>query len=437
VSRVAALVAALVLAAAPVRAVDITGTWSMCLSGGGAFCPATLTGVLTSSGGQFTFDLRGEGTAIACVVSGTVDSGTGVLTVTDSTQCQVYAGLTATATDTSITGSFSFLLCSPYVLTGVKACAGCDDGNDCSVDGCGATACSEPASSCTEAYLPFGSACNDGQLCTVNDQCGLGGPGICGGEPKPCVDFNICTDSTCDPSDGHCIFIPNTKPCSDGDVCTANDTCSGGSCVPGPPLACNPCETCVSAGGAGCVVGPKPGCRHSIAPAKSKLALKDSSDDARDKVTWTWAAGEATSANAFLDPVADDDYTLCVYDDTSNPGMPRLFLQSTAPAGGSCANGGSCWIGKGNPPGSKGFLYKDSAILLPDGLKNVKLQPGASGRAKVKAKGQGPNLALPSPMNVTLPVVVQLRVENGQCFESTFTAAQVDQEDLFRAKASQ
>jgi hypothetical protein len=193
----------------------------------------------------------------------------------------------------------------------------------------------------------------------------------------------------------------------------------------------------VQFGGAGCVTRPKTGCRHSISPTKSKLALKDSSDDARDKVSWTWAAGEATTSADFGDPVASDDYTLCIYDDTNTTGTPRLFLESAAPAGGSCASGGSCWTGKGNPPGTKGFLYKDSAILLPDGLKSVKLTPGVAGRAKVKAKGQGPNLELPSPMNVTLPVVVQLRAENGQCFESTFTAAQTSTEDVFKAKASE
>ena len=184
------------------------------------------------------------------------------------------------------------------------------------------------------------------------------------------------------------------------------------------------------------LLAPKSGCRQSIIPARSKIFFKDDADDVKDKVAWTWAAGEQTAAAEFGDPVGGDDYTLCVYDHLNEPAA-RLLFEAVAPSEGSCSGGGSCWAGKGSPAGSKGFLYKDSAILLPDGLKNVKLGPGAAGRAKVKAKGRGSNLDLPSPMNVTLPIIVQLRGENGQFFESTYTAAQVSREDLFKAKASQ
>ena len=430
--RRVALAVGLVLAAAPARAVDITGAWSLCASAPGVFtCPVQFTVSFVSAGGQWTLDASQSG--LSCIVKGSVNSTTGELSVDDTSGCPFFGGMTATATDTSISGSFQIsTLCPSGSVLGVRTCGDCDDGNECTVDGCGTTACSPPGSSCTPAFLT-GPTCDDDSACTLGDTCS---GGACVGAPILCNDSNGCTDDSCDPLTG-CTHTPNTNPCNDHNVCTVNDVCSGGSCTAGPPRTCGACETCVQFGGAGCVTRPKTGCRHSISPTKSKLMLKDSSDDARDKVTWTWAAGEATSANAFLDPVADDDYTLCIFDDTNTTGTPRLFLEAAAPAGGSCANGGSCWTGKGSPPGKKGFLYKDSAILLPDGLKNVRLTPGVAGRAKVKAKGQGPNLELPSPMNVTLPVVVQLRGENGQCFESTFTAAQTSTEDVFKAKSSQ
>ena len=79
---------------------------------------------------------------------------------------------------------------------------------------------------------------------------------------------------------------------------------------------------------------------------------------------------------------------------------------------------------------------KDSKILLPDGLKRVKVQPGAAGKAKASVAGLGTNLELPSPMNVTLPVLAQLQVEHGACFESTFTTAKLSVEDTFKATSS-
>jgi hypothetical protein len=431
--RIALAVAGLVLASSA-WAVDTTGEWGVCISGGGGpfGCPnpAGFSAPLVSATGQFSLDLSFQA-GTPCILSGTVDSGTGVMTLDDVTPgCAPFIlGFTGTATDTTITGTLTLFGCFAYTIGGAKACGTCDDGNVCTIDGCGTTPCSAPSSSCTIAF-PDGRACDPTNGCLLNGTCYQG---ECTGSQMVCNDHNPCTNDSCDPGTGDCVFTPNSAPCSDGSACTVGDTCSGGTCVSGPEQECGPCENCSTAG---CVVAPATGCRLSTSPERSKLIVKDGADDTKDKLSWTWAAGEATAAADFGDPVGTDDYTLCIYDGVSAP-TPRLFVEAAAPAGGACTGGTSCWKPKGTPPGSKGFLYKDSAILLPDGLKNVKLQPGASGRAKVKVKGQGPNLALPSPMNVTLPVVVQLRAQNGRCFESTFTAAQVDQEDLFRAKASQ
>ena len=35
----------------------------------------------------------------------------------------------------------------------------------------------------------------------------------------------------CDSQTGDCVVTPNTANCDDGDLCTAQDVCSGGSCI--------------------------------------------------------------------------------------------------------------------------------------------------------------------------------------------------------------
>lgn len=426
-ARLAIVVAAVaVLPARPARAVDISGTWSVCLSGGNGFCsPPTYTGSLKSAGGLYTLTITDQ--ALACVVTGAVDPTTGELSV-DPSGCAFFAGMTATATDTSITGSFGLAFCGIYTLTGVKTCGACDDGSPCTVDGCGATACSAPGSACTYVGIDGGS-CSDGNACTAADGCH---DGVCVGFPILCNDHNPCTNDACDSGTGLCVFTPNSNPCSDGNPCTTSDTCGGGACVGGPPPTCAPCERCGPF--VGCVTGPRDGCRQPVTPAKAKLLLRDAPNDASDRVTWTWGAGAATSTTDLGDPVGSDGYTLCVFD--GPPTTPRLMLESHAPSGGTCALGTSCWSAKGSPPGAKGFQYEDSGLLVPDGLKLVRLTPGVAGRAKAKVKGQGPNLTLPSPMNVTPPVIVQLQGEHGSCFGATYTAAQVDREDLFKAVGS-
>jgi hypothetical protein len=410
------------------HAVDVSGEWAVCLSLDAGFgCPATLTATLVGTApDQFTMTF---GYPASCSLGGTVDGGTGAMTASGS--CLAAGGyFSGTATDTTMSGTIglSGALCA-YDFQGVRSCGACDDGVECTTDGCGTTACSAPASSCTHAEATPGATCTDGSTCTNGDHCeGT----TCSGYAVNCGDNNPCTTEYCVPDVG-CVFDFNSNPCNDGDACTTGDTCSEGQCVGGPATVCGRCERCSPV--LGCLVGPKSGCRTPVDPKRSSLVLKNNPSDTRDKLTWKWTNGQATTAADFGDPVASDDYTLCVFDQVTT--TPRIVLASSAPAASTCpfgASGAPCWKGSGTPPGASGFTYRNAGLFSPDGLARVKLVPGAAGRAKVYVKGQGTNLEMPATLDVTPPVRVQLQAENGQCWETTYPTALQDREDVFRAK---
>jgi hypothetical protein len=134
--------------------------------------------------------------------------------------------------------------------------AQCDDGNACTIDACGASACQHTA-------VPDGTGCNDGDATTFFDQCRAG---ICVGQRPGCssdadcpdADANVCTGvqacvdftcvatpplacpaptdacraATCDPQSG-CGFAdaPNGSACDDGNASTFGDACANGVCV--------------------------------------------------------------------------------------------------------------------------------------------------------------------------------------------------------------
>lgn len=225
-----------------------------------------------------------------------------------------------------------------------------------------ANACLAGAAECGNGTVESGEACDDGNL----------DPGDC-----------------CDAS---CQFEANGAACGDdGNVCTA-DVCDGaGTCVHDAT--------------------PASGCR---AAGKSLLLIKNNADDAKDKLTWKWLKGAATTVGDLGDPTAASDYTLCLYSGTSAASL-------AIPAGPG-------WKAAGN----SGFKYAD-ATGAPDGVQKASLKAGAAGKAKALVKGKGINLPdAPAPA-LTLPVTVQL-VGDGACFESVFPAATKNDTKQFKAK---
>lgn len=91
--------------------------------------------------------------------------------------------------------------------------------------------------------------CDDGDPCTTNTCVGMC---ITSRVENCCQTNNDCTDTLCnqalcDTSRSRCVLQPYTDgvACDDQDVCTVNDGCTGGFCV-GIPLNCtvNQCQSC-------------------------------------------------------------------------------------------------------------------------------------------------------------------------------------------------
>lgn len=124
---------------------------------------------------------------------------------------------------------------------------------------CVTVSCEPSTGACIEKSLA-GASCTDGNLCTLNDTCDDGGQ--CVGVSLGCEDEDPCTEDSCVPSTGTCLFEPSSgSSCSDGDVCTTGDVCSSGVCQ-GEDKLCddgNPCtiDSCDPETGS-CVSVPTP-----------------------------------------------------------------------------------------------------------------------------------------------------------------------------------
>ena len=98
---------------------------------------------------------------------------------------------------------------------------------------CQAAACDQADGECKES--PVEGPCDDGDGCTVDDQCAAG---ACLGTAKVCDDGAPCTTDLCGAS-GACESVPNDGVlCDDGNACTLGDACSGPACVGVEGAAC-------------------------------------------------------------------------------------------------------------------------------------------------------------------------------------------------------
>jgi hypothetical protein len=166
--------------------------------------------------------------------------------------------------------------------------SGCDDGNPCTTDTCGASGCRfDPAplrgSTCDDgSALTFGDVCQAngscaGTLAQCNADADCGAPADACAGPKVCL-AHMCQpggaaradDTTCDDGNaataydvcrsGMCrgFACGSDSQCSDGQACNGAERCVNNACVAGTPMTCddgdrcNGAETCV---GSSCVAG--------------------------------------------------------------------------------------------------------------------------------------------------------------------------------------
>jgi len=158
------------------------------------------------------------------------------------------------------------------------------------------------------------------------------------------------------------------------------------------------------------------------------VVLKDRLPDTHDLLTWKWTRGEATLKADFGDPLTSTEYALCLYDETV--ATPVLKLVANIPAGGTCA-GKPCW-----KEIAHGFKYTNKNAT-PDGVTLLVLKEGLEGLAQIHLKAMGGNVDMPTlPLNQDTTITVQLKNDEGTCWEAEFSAPSITNEQVqFRDKS--
>ncbi|MBM4352649.1 MAG: hypothetical protein FJ109_02470 [Deltaproteobacteria bacterium] len=219
--------------------------------------------------------------------------------------CDAKTGLCVYAPNTSPCNDGN--VCTTGDVCSAGKCAGkpvvCDDKNPCTQD-----SCVSPAG-CVYVNLPNGTKCDDGSLCSNNDQCLLG---KCVGAAVNCNDNNVCTDDSCDPKTG-CVYKNNTALCNDSNACTTGDVCANGKCA-GKPIVCDDKNSCTNDS-----CNPATGCVYQALPWGSKCD-DGSACTTGDQCLWTFCFGQSLNCNDNNVCTNDscDPKTGCVYTNNTN-----------------------------------------------------------------------------------------------------------------------
>jgi hypothetical protein len=140
-------------------------------------------------------------------------------------------------------------------------CVGSDPVACTPLDQChNAGTCDSGTGVCSDPPKVDGSPCDDGDACTQTDTCQSG---TCtGADPIVCTASDPCHDvGVCNPGTGVCSDPPKAdgSPCDDGDLCTYDDECTGGVCG-GTAYSCDdfsPCTTDSCNGDSTCTNTPR------------------------------------------------------------------------------------------------------------------------------------------------------------------------------------
>ena len=177
-----------------------------------------------------------------------------------------------------------------------------------------------------------------------------------------------------------------------------------------------------------CPPTPAARCRTPTAAGQSSLTLQRKTGG-KGYVNWKWRRGQATAPGDFGDPETAD-YKFCLYDGSAGPPAMTQVVPLESLCHQRAVKGfvtQACW-----GPLGDGFKLKDT--LTRDGIASILLLPGEDGRASLTVRGTGPRLRVPV-MPLTPPVLVQLRNDDGVCWEATFGSPQINTTGLFKAKS--
>ena len=155
-------------------------------------------------------------------------------------------------------------LCTQTDTCQSGACTGGDPVTCTPSDDCHAAGACDPATgACTDPVKPDGASCDDGDGCSQTDTCQSG---TCtGADPVVCPAPDQCHEQgTCNPVTGSCTTPTKADgtACDDGNACSLMNFCQGGTCSPGIPVVCTPQDDCHVAG----TCQPDGECDNPVAP---------------------------------------------------------------------------------------------------------------------------------------------------------------------------
>lgn len=142
--------------------------------------------------------------------------------------------------------------CVGTMCTHAPAPGFCLIGGACVADGAretagGCSVCRPQVSATAWSQAINGTACDDGNGCTLGESCQEGACGVptaqvscpASAPANPCI-----ADSRCEPSTGACVVTPRESACDDGYACTTADACVAGECRGTPACGNTPPRGC-------------------------------------------------------------------------------------------------------------------------------------------------------------------------------------------------
>jgi hypothetical protein len=279
----------------------------------------------------------------ACIKPSTLAACNDGTLCTSRDQCQVDAGCAGSPVNCDDGNPCTSNQCAPSTgCTYPNIPGSCDDGNSCtSNDVCTNGVCqgvgvvcpvNNPCQSgtcssdggCTYANVNDGTSCNDGNACTVTDQCRSG---VCLGTALNCNDGNLCTTDSCNSATGCVNAVDTSRTCSTGNQCQLNEQClSDGRCGGGSTRSCDDGNVCT---GDSC--SPQSGCVFSNADGISC--------DDKNSCTGTDRCQAGVCSGVI---VSCNDGNVCT-NDSCDPATG--CVHTNAPAGTPCTDSNVCTTG--------------------------------------------------------------------------------------------